>query len=370
MVFGPRPYHINLSAPNTETIHDLILSGRLDEVEKLLESPNGPEYADMVALLAKYYPQPFQIKKCDHSSYCNCNDGHPIIRCLEGSGVCQWLVKMVSHLIFHTSKQFDHNSKDAQRIEELEKSIGLLKAERNEMEESLKELEGSLGLFEFDKIMEEDSLKKKIKSLQDSVAFIKDHVDTLKQTLLETRKLESRLLSGLFDPSNNAILSLESLKHIGNSLTGRLNALKEKVEPTRRPSNAQLLLPYLLNDPDVSKDSLCQCIKTLESELLEVESNFFVNLDETPTDGIGTKRQGEAAANAAGVRAMDAVDIPQRDPRKKARVSESTVSYAGEWPIDVVPANSAGTRALDAVDSPENTSRKRARVSVSPFSEE
>jgi prefoldin subunit 5 len=97
-------------------------------------------------------------------------------------------------LIFHTSKQFDQNSNDTQRIEELEKSIELLKGERKEMEGSLKELERSLRLIKFDKIMEEDSLKKEIKSLRASIASMHDKVNhVVKQTLLETsRKVESK----------------------------------------------------------------------------------------------------------------------------------------------------------------------------------
>jgi hypothetical protein len=53
--------------------------------------------------------------------------------------------------------------------------------------------------------MKEDSLKEEIKSLHASIASMHDKVNhVVKQTMLETsRKVESKLLSKLFDSSND-----------------------------------------------------------------------------------------------------------------------------------------------------------------------
>jgi len=127
------------------------------------------------------------------------------------------------------------------------------------------------------------------------------------QSFEAARKSESKLISRLLQSSDD--WTIQDLKSITQSLNTRLDALKTQFQAGGETSWAQRILPYLLEKDDPCKEDLLLTIKTIDSELSELE-NTVASLSTSEDTAIpeATRSLNQSLENA---------------PRKRAWVSIS-----------------------------------------------
>ena len=142
-------------------------------------------------------------------------------------------------------------------------------------------------------------------------AAVVEELAKARETMVGTVEVAKHVSDDALNPDLIKEASIETLKSIAITLKHRLDQIKRALVPDDPPSTLQMMFPHFMNDPDLSKPALLDCIDRIGAEMDSLEG---ANQDESRDNGndekaVALNDTGSQSGFAALVAAMQGAGI-------------------------------------------------------------